>query len=115
MKRKLADVEMRHGFLYIKGEYYEGTHKDGKPCFVRVSKNKTEKLIQMAKDIAKEIRGKLDPEKVLVEAILRFENKNDIEKLHNIVFNAKKKYKAKTRAHHCVDMKVGNFIIPVVD
>ena len=39
----------------------------------------------------------------------------DIDKLYKLVNSKKKKYKPKTREGHCVDMKVGGFIIPIVD
>jgi len=39
----------------------------------------------------------------------------DIKKLYKNLFESKRKYKPKTREHHCVDMKIGNFILPIAD
>ena len=114
-EKMIESIEKRYGYIYIDGDYYEGTTKDGKPVFKKQPRKKVEERIKMAKDIAVAIQDSLDPVAVLTESIMRFEEKKDIDHLHNIVFNSKKKFKAKTRTHHCVDMKVGNFIIPVVD
>ncbi len=68
----------------------------------------------MAKEIAEKIKDSLDREKVIRESVMKLPI-SELESLHNTVFNTKRKAKAKTREHHCVDMKVGNFILPIVD
>ncbi len=107
-------IEKKYGMLIINGEYYESTTKDGKPIFKPVSKARVNKAEKMAKEIAEKIKDSLDREKVIREAIMKLEIP-ELEALHNTVFNAKRKAKAKTREHHCVDMKVGNFILPIVE
>ena len=69
---------------------------------------------EVFKDIAKELKNSLDREKVLLESIMKLDE-TEIETLHNVVFNKKRKAKPKTREHHCVDMKIGNFVLPIVD
>ena len=44
---------------------------------------------------------------------MKFTN-SDLDKLDKMLFG-EKKYTVKTREHRCVDMKVGNFIIPIVE
>ena len=39
----------------------------------------------------------------------------DIDKLYVMLFVDKKKRTIKTRKHHCVDVKIGGFILPIVD
>ncbi len=107
-------IEKKYGMLIINGEYYEQTTKDGKPKFKPVSKTKVNRAENMAKEIAEKIKDSLDREKVIREAIMKLEIP-ELEALHNTVFNEKRKAKAKTREHHCVDMKVGNCILPIVD
>ncbi len=108
------EIQKKYGFLMIDNQYYEETHKDGKPIFKPVSKAKVNKAEKMAKEIAEKIKDSLDREKVIREAVMKLELP-ELESLHNTVFNAKRKAKATTREHHCVDMKVGNFILPIVD
>ncbi len=107
-------IEKKYGFLMINEEYYEETHKDGKPIFKKISKKRIKNAEKMAAEIAEKIKDSLDREKVIRESIMKLEIP-ELESLHNTVFNAKRKVKAKTREHHCVDMKVGNFILPIVD
>lgn len=105
-------IEKKYGLLMINGEYFEETHKDGKPTFKKVNKKRINKVEKMAGEIAEKIKDSLDREKVIKESVMKLDL-NDLEQLHNTVFNAKRKAKAKTREHHCVDMKVGNFILPI--
>jgi hypothetical protein len=114
-EKPIEKIEGRFGYILIDGQYYKGATKDGKPIFKKISNETVNRRIKMAREVAQEIKGSLDPEAVLVESIMKFEDHKDIEKLHNIVFNSKRQHQAKTRAHHCVDMKVGNFIIPIVE
>ncbi len=107
-------IEKKYGLLVINGEYYESVSKDGKPTFKKINKKRVKKAEKMAGEIAEKIKDSLDREKVIRESIMKLDL-NNLEQLHNTVFNAKRKAKAKTREHHCVDMKVGNFILPIVD
>jgi len=108
------EIQRKYEMLIIDGEYYEESSKDGKPIFTLASKAKINKAEKMSKEIAEEIKDSLDREKVIREAVMKLGLK-ELEQLHNTVFNKKRKAKAKTREHHCVDMKVGNFILPIVD
>ena len=108
------NFERKYGLLIIDGEYYEETHQDGKPIFKPVSKIRIKKAEKMATQIAEKIKDSLDREKVIRESVMKLDL-TELEKLHNTVFNEKRKAKAKTREHYCVDMKIGNFILPIVD
>lgn len=104
-------------FEYYKhnGKYYEPSAKDGKPTFIEVPKKKLDEQLKMARELAKKLKESLDAEKVLIEVFMSRYDKSNLEKLYKTVFKSKKKYKPKTREGYCVDMKVGNHIIPIID
>lgn len=105
---------MKYGYLIINKDYYEIDSRDGKPIFKKVDKAKMLTRERRAKLLAKKLRNSLDGEKVLVESIMKLNDK-DADKLYNQIFKSKIKYKPRTRADRCVDMKIGNFVLPVVD
>ncbi len=109
------DIKKEFGFLVINGEYYKEAMLDGKPIFKRVSKKNVEKKIKLIKEIVVKLKEGLDKEAVLTERLMSIENDDEaaLELLHGMLYNSKKKYKPKTRRHHCVDMKVGKLIIPI--
>ncbi len=97
------------------GKYYEGSANNGKATFILVPKKKLDAQLKMAKELASKLKGSLDAEKVLIEVFMSKYDSKNLEKLYHTVFKSKKKYKPKTREGYCVDMKVGNHIIPIID
>lgn len=108
-------IQRKYGHMVINGKYYIIDSIRGRPTLIPVSKTEIDKKLKKAKQIAKKLKGDLDAEKVIVESLMIKFDKEDLDKLHNQLFKSKRKYKARTREHHCVDMKVGNTIIPIVD
>lgn len=110
-------MESKYGYLVINGEFFEADSKDGKTIFKKINKREIKKLEKMSEKIAEHLKDALDKKKVLRESVMKMGSK-EIETLHNMLFPKKgkkpRKYKAKTREDRCVDMKVGNFIIPIV-
>jgi len=109
-------IKKRYGFLVIDGEYYQvDNNKQG--AMVAIPQNKTHVMIKIerAKQMATKLRFSLDAEKVLTEALMINFTDKDFDKLYKQLFESKINYKPKTRVHHCVDMKVGNTIIPIVN
>ncbi len=106
------EIQKEFGYIKVKGKYYEADTRNGNIHFKEV-KNATTK-IKKAKEMAKKLENSLDRKAVLTESIMKLEP-NEFETLHKALFKSKKTYKPKTREHHCVDMKVGNFILPIVD
>ena len=102
-------------YFKVKNKYYESDSKDGQIVLVEVSKKIVDGQIKMAKELAKNLKGSLDAEKVLTEVFMTRYDKKHLDELYKTVFKSKKKYKPKTRSEHCVDMKVGNHIIPLID
>ncbi len=115
MKEKETIVK-KYGYLFLNGKYYEpkylGDHHAG---YTLVDNKEVEKKIKMMKEIAERIKNSLDQEAVMMEALSRVSSMEDLQTIHNAVFNEKRKLKPKTREHHCVDMKIGNIVIPIVD
>ena len=113
MKKEIK-FEKYFNYLIADGEYYEWKQKDGRSFLSHVDKNKIDEQLKKVKEIAKKIKDGLDAEAVLTETLMTRLEPKDIDKLYALV-NSKRKYKAKTREGHCVDMKFGKFIIPIVD
>ena len=112
--KKSKEVEKKYGYLIIDGEYYEWETKDGKHTLKKVSEKRLEKELKRAEEIVDKLEKSADVRKILMEAVMQIDNKEQ-EKLHNMLYNSKKRYVPKTREHFCVDMKIGNFILPIIE
>lgn len=113
-KNKEIKFENKFGYLVCDGSYYELKGKDGKPTFVRVSKKIVDEKIKKVRQVAEKLKEGFDTVAVLTERLMQMDDKS-IDTLFKLLFKSKIKYKPKTREGHCVDMKVGRFIIPIVD
>lgn len=103
--------EKEYGYLKAKGKYYEAIQKDDKLTF---KEDKEAKIrISKAKEIAKKLEHALDREAVLMESVMLL-GKKDFEVLYKMLKSGRK-YKPKTRKKHCVDMKIGRFVLPLID
>lgn len=109
----MTKIEKKYKWLVVNGVYYEIDLKDGKPLFEKVSKTTVDERIKKAKKLAKELGKGLNKEMLLTELILTSLEDKEFENLYKLIFYAKRKYKPKTRKHHCVDMKIGNFVLPL--
>jgi hypothetical protein len=103
-----------NGLLRIGDKYYCSDMVDGRTVLKQVSNKEVVSINKKVGAIAKELAASLNREAVLREAI-RSMSKPDILRLHKMLFESKKKYKPKTRADHCVDMKIGNFTLPIIE
>ena len=110
----MPEFDGKWGYLVIDGKYYQHDEKDGKLILKEVPDKKIKAMEKQAEKIADALKEHLDVGKVLKEAVMRLKEK-DIKKLHRVMFESKREYKPKTREHHCVDMKIGNYILPLVD
>lgn len=111
---KKQEIIREYGYLKIDNKYFEPKQVDGHTSYVEVSPEKAKKRLDMITKIAKTLKDNLDKEAVLKEAVSRLDD-DAIAVLYTSLFNNLKKLKPKTREHHCVDMKIGNFILPIVD
>ena len=109
---KLIEIKKAYGYFIVEGKYYEAIFKDGKEYWKKIDKKEIKELEDMNKKIVKKISEKLDREAVVAEALRKME-KPELEHLHRMLFIDDKKYTVKTREHHCIDMKIGNYILPI--
>ena len=108
-------VEYKHGIMKIDGKYYKpDMSSDGKGIFVEIPEKEYTEKMDLAKKITEKLKDNLDREKILMEALMKVPMK-DLKKLDGIIHNPKRKYIPRTRENHCVDMKIGAFILPIVD
>ena len=116
MKNNKKEIVKEYGFWIIEGKHYEPQpeKKDGKAILVEVSEKEVKRRMRLIKELAVKLKEKLDNEAVMMEALSKI-GKDSLEQIHNVVFNIKRKTKIKTRKAYCVDMKVGRFIIPIVE
>jgi len=110
----LIEVSGRYDCLFIDGNYYEEKAKDGKVLWKKVPDEKIEKLEQKNSEVADILVEHFDGRAVLREALRKL-HPDDVEKIHKMLTDEKKNYKIKTREGHCIDMKVGNFILPIIN
>ena len=113
------EIKKEFGYLVIDGKYYKPKSMRGKNIFEEVSKTKVKRNLKLINEIVKKLKDSLDKEAVLRESLMKYVDDEYGDKwlrdIHNALYNSKRKVKPKTREHHCVDMKVGNIIIPIVD
>lgn len=110
---EIEDIQMKHGKMFYNGEYYEVEMIRGKPTIKKIS-DKIENQLKLADEITNKIYKRVDTKKILVEALMRLDQP-EVEKLYMLLFKDKKRYKVKTREHHCCDVKIGNFIFPIIE
>ena len=111
---KVIEIKRAYDYLIIGKKYYKELEKDGRMFWEEIQNKDIKELEKKNKQIVEAIHMKLDREKVLGESLRKL-LPEDIEKLWNLIYTSERKYKAKTREDHCVDMKVGNFVIPIVN
>ena len=116
MKKKIEsdDIRKHYGYLVVDGEYFKLDTSGSETTFNKVNSSEVKKKIKLMEELAKKLKESLDGEAVMMEALGRLEIE-ELEPIHDKVFNIKKKVKPVTRRHHCVDMKIGEYIIPIVD
>lgn len=107
-------LSRKYGYLVIDGKFYQEKLKGNESYFEEVSTDHINKLESKGAELAARLRENLDREAVLREAIRQLTPK-EVNGLYELVFKGKKSYIPKTREGHCLDMKVGNFVIPIVN
>ena len=115
MKDKFK-MQQKYGYAVFNGVWYElDMDSHCEITYTKVDQKKIKAKMKRAKEMAKKLKDNLDAEKVLTETLMKNFDDKPFDKLYVQLFKSKRKYKAKTRKHHCVDMVVGNTIIPIVD
>lgn len=96
---KEKKMEYRYGYLVIDGIYYENKMKDGNTTLKKVPEKRLNKEIKTAEEITEKLKDNANVRAILMEAIMKLEKK-EMEKLHNMLHNSKKRYVPKTRKDH---------------
>jgi len=114
VKIDLNKVEREFGYLKIGNKHYEliiNRDSDGLQKFVEIKDY--DKRLALAKELTQKLKKNLDKEKIMMEVLMKSKNLKMLQDLKKEL--TKKSTKPKTRRHHCVDMKVGKFILPIVE
>jgi len=112
---KKAELTKEFGFLKVNGKYYEFNDKAiGRTSYLEVSTKEVKARLNLINEIVIKLKDGLDKDAVLRESLSKLP-KDYLHTIHNALYNSKRKSKPKTREHHCVDMKVGKMVIPIVD
>lgn len=114
MKNRKLQIKKEYGYAVLDGKYFaEKINTDGRTILEEIDKKVAIKKFNLLKEIAEKLKDSLDREAVLMEAMSILDEEYLIQ-IHNALYNSKRKIKPITRKHHCVDMKVGKLIIPIV-
>ena len=115
MKDKFV-MKQRYGYAVFDNVWYKmDMDKHTNVVYTRVNQKIIKERMKKAERMAKKLKKDLDGEKILIETLMKNFLPREFDKLYDQLFKSKRKYKAKTRRHRCVDMVVGNTIIPIVD
>ncbi len=107
-------LEGKWGMFIVNGKYYQLSSTDGAPVFKQVSTKEVKSREKMARELATKLKDGVDAEKILVESFMVNFSEKDLKGVYKAVFKGKRKLKTQTREHRCVDLKVGNFIVPII-
>ncbi len=113
-KKKSEEIRKHYGYLIVDGKYFKANIDGSETTFKQVKESEVKKKIKLMEDISEKLKDSLDKEAVLMEALSNLEEEY-LEMIHDSLHNSKRKVKPVTRKHHCVDMKVGKMIIPIVN
>ena len=112
--KKSETLKKHYGYLIVGDKYYRLDMMGRETVFREVSKAKVKKKIKLMEELSKKLKDSLDGEAVMMEALSKLEIE-ELIMIHDKIINEKRKTKPRTRKHHCVDMKIGDVIIPIVD
>jgi hypothetical protein len=119
--KKQSNIKSEFGYLLINGKYYKPEMLRGETIFREISKTKVLKNLKLIEEIIEKLKDNLDKKAILRESLMKYsqdigdEGEKWLIALHNALYNSKRKVKPKTREHRCVDMKIGNIIVPIID
>lgn len=109
----MAKPTEENNMIKVGNEYYIPDAKDGRTFFKKIPLKEVRDRNKKAVEMAKKLAEHLNAEAVVKEAVMHLPKK-DFYMLYKALFKSKKKYKPRTRERHCVDMKIGNFILPLI-
>lgn len=111
---KKSEITREYEFLKVDGRYFKPEHKGEHLCYVEVKEEEFKNKVELVKKIAGKLKDSLDQEAVLKEALSKLDEEY-LEQILGALEHPTKQVKAKTREHHCVDLKVGKLTIPIIN
>jgi len=112
-KRKSA-ITREYEFLKVDGRYFKPIREGDSLRYEEASESEFNNRVKLLKNIAAKLKDSLDREAVLTEALSKLEDEY-LESIWGALTNPVRKPKVKTREGHCVDLKIGKLIVPIID
>jgi hypothetical protein len=113
-KTKIPTIERRYGLLVIDGHYYAPDQIEGKPVFIKIYTKEVDKKKELVQELIPHLIAKLDGKAILEEAMMKLPL-TELSHMKGMLTGMNEKPKVKTRRHHCVDLLVGDSIIPIIN
>ncbi len=107
-------IERRHGLLIVDGEYFAPDDMEGKPIFIKLDKKEVRSKLKLIKTLIPLLKEGLNKEAILEEALMKM-GMGELAHIQGMFTSMKSKPKVKTRKGHCVDLMVGDTIIPLIN
>jgi hypothetical protein len=108
------ELTQEYGCLKVDGKYFKPVEEGERLRYIEISKKEFDNRLSTIKKIAEKLKDSLDKEAVLMEALSKLPETH-LSGIWVALNNPIKKVKSRTRKHHCVDMKIGNWIVPIVN
>lgn len=105
-------INHKYGYLIVDDKYFAIEAKDGITTWKEVKGIK--EMAEKADKIAEKIKDNLNRKAIVKESVMKL-SKKELDKLYDMLFKSKRNYKPRTREGACVDMKIGKFILPIVE
>lgn len=111
--KKKAVITREYEFLKVDGKYFRPVREGEALKYVEATETEFNNRVKLLKNIATKLKDSLDREAVLTEALSKLEDEY-LETIWGALTNPARKPKVTTRKHHCVDMKIGKLVVPIV-
>lgn len=109
-----SELHKEFGYLKIGNKYFKPTVDAERIEYHECTKKQFDAHVKLSNEIVEKIKDSVSKESILLEAVSNLDDEY-LEELHNALHNAKRPAKPKMRKHHCLDVKVGRFIIPIIN
>lgn len=111
--KKKSIITREYEFLKVDGKYFKPVKEGEALKYVEASETEFNNRVKLLKNIAAKLKDSLDREAVLAEALSKLEDEY-LESIWGALNNPARKPNVTTRRHHCVDMKIGKLVVPIV-
>lgn len=113
-KKQKSEITREYEYLKVDGRYFKPQMEGERVRYIQTTKKEFNYNVALMRKIVEKLKDSLDKEAVLLEALSKLDS-SYLERLWGVLNNPIKKVKPRTRKHHCVDMKVGKLVIPIIN